>query len=64
MDVLCSISPNPLSAEKAEWQNVGEDIKDLVIQGLGPKAEEQAVFQLKQENSHDATQPGKSPVMY
>lgn len=38
--VSSSISPNALSAEKAEWQNVGEDTEELVTQDLGPKPEE------------------------
>lgn len=58
---FCSISPSPLFAEQ---QNVGEDIEELGTRDLGPKAEEQTVFQLRQENSYDAIQAGNSSVMY
>lgn len=35
-----SISPNPWAAEMAELENVDEDTEELLMQDLGPKAEE------------------------
>lgn len=50
--------------EKKQSSILPHSLKHEELLKQDSKAEEQIFFQLKQENTHDPTQPGKSPLMY